>query len=248
MKIRYYPGGKKTDIRKKVGKAIKTFVTAQGACSDGKYIYMAFEEKIKGKKTGKIKIVKLDGKTLKKVKASKPLRCGHGNDITYKNGILYVTHSAGASVIHRVDAATLKKKKDIKIKGVKKGLRTFNGIAKWGDGFLLRVAGGSKMAVITMDGKIKRVFKTNKSYKTSQGMDAKNGRIYRGYSVMQSKNRNRLAIFDKKGKLIKTGILPLTGELEGIFFVGKKLFGSVHRRYKKNGKTYRKAYVYRIIL
>lgn len=251
MKISYYPGGKKTDIRKKAGKAIKTYTVAQGSCSDGSYIYMAFEQKKSEKKKHRVKIVKMRASDLKVVKISKALNVGHANDLTIKGGILYITHSKGSATIHRVKAGDLSAMKGIKVTGIpakiKDKVKAYNGIAWDGKHFLIKVMSGSLVLVCDASMKVTRVFKLKKSFKVSQGMAADGKYIYRGYSVMQSKDKNRLAIFDYSGKLVKTGILPLTGELEGIFLMGRQLYGSVHRRYKKKGKTKRKAYVFRVI-
>lgn len=256
MKVSYITGkdGKPLDIRALAGDKLKHHNVAQGSCSDGKYIYIAFEQKKKKNRPHRCKIVKFDPEKKRIVKVSGELKVGHGNDMTYRGGILYVTHSAGSRKIHRVDASTLHQKKGIKVtipKGIKKKLKKgqkleFNGIAKDGDGFLLRMMGGSRMLVTDKSFKAKSTFKVNKSYKTSQGMDQKGGTIYRAYSNLQSKDQNYLVEFNSLGKQTERHRLDVTGELEGVFIRGTHLYGTIYRKHGKGSDRY-KAFIFKIL-
>lgn len=241
MKINYIMrDGEKLDIRSHVGPKLRYFTVTQGACSDGKYIYMVFERKRSNDHSHRCKIVKIEAETMKVVRVSQPLKTGHGNDICYRDGILYITHSSGSRIIHRVDAGTLIQKKGIhvtvpeKFKG--KGIKAFNGIACYGSGYVLRVMGGPGMVIVNKDFKVTRYFRTEKNYTASQGIDQKGGVIYRSYSKLQSDDKNYLALFDKKGKLLKRSKLDVTGELESVFLVGDQVWFSIYRKKKVDGK------------
>ena len=97
------------NIRSLAGNALKYFTVTQGACSDDRYIYMVFERKPKGDRTHRCKVVVYDPTVKKVIMVSGALKLGHGNDMCIRDGVLYITHSEGAKVIHRVDAKTLKK-------------------------------------------------------------------------------------------------------------------------------------------
>ena len=214
------------DIRKLCN--LKHFTVTQGACTDGKYIYMVFERKRKKNQTHRCKIVVYDPEKEKVVKVSGALMIGHGNDLCYRDGILYITHSDGKKVIHRVDAKTLKKKKNIKVKGY------FNGIACYGSGFILRVMGGREMVITNKNFKITRRFKTNTNYKTSQGMTMDGKTILRGYSKLQS-GENYLVEYSIKGVEKNRLKLKIAGELEGVFILNGKRYVTTYLR--KNGKA-----------
>lgn len=232
--------GNRIDIRKKIGKALTGYAATQGACSDGNYIYMAFENK----KISRIRIIKLILKKNDiKIKAvSKPLNIGHANDMAYKKGILYVTHSGTSNKIHRVEASTLKKLKDVTAPA-----HGMNAIAPTKNGFIIRVIG--KPAIIVNDNFKKiRSFKWSKTYKAGQGMDYKNKKIIRAYSILQSKNKNKIAIYNTKGKIQRTKTVKITGELEGVFYHKNKWYGTSFRKKKKNGKMKHYAFIFTISL
>ena len=236
------------EIRSK-HKQLKEWKVPQGACTDGKHIYVVYERK----KPHSCKIAKydLEGKL---IKVSGRLKIGHGNDVCYRNGILYITHSSGEMVIHRVDAKTLKQKKGFKVvvpkKYSKKGIEAFNGIATYGKGFILRVMHGRGMAIIKKkrgkDGKmhyyIVKFYRTDTMYKTSQGMTTKDMVVFRSYSHAQ-KGTNYIVRYSSKGKEIsrkraKNKHGNLKGELEGIFFLGDRLYATTYLKEGKERLTY----------
>lgn len=225
------------DIRKVVGGRLKYFSVTQGACSDGRYIYMIFERKAKGGRSHRCKVVVYDPKARKAVKVSGALKLGHGNDCCVRGGILYVTHSEGKRVVHRVDTKTMKKLKDIKVSVPKKykgkGIKAFNGICCYGSGFLLRVMGGRGMAVTNPAFKVTRFYKTDTSYKTSQGMTMNGLTVIRAFSRLQSGD-NRIVEYSVKGKEKRLYKAKLIGEMEAVFVHDGKLLATTY--YKKNGK------------
>lgn len=235
------------EIRSK-HKQLKGFRVPQGCCTDGTYVYVVYERK----KPHGCKIAKytFDGK-LKKVSGT--LKIGHGNDICFRDGILYITHSSGGLVIHRVDAGTLRQKKGFKVrvpKKYKKNIKAFNGIATYGKGFILRVMGGRGMAIIKKkrgkDGKmhyyVVKFYRTDTFHETSQGMTTDGVAVIRSYSHLQ-KGTNYIVRYSSKGKEIvrkraKNEKGNLKGELEGIFIHDDELYATTYVKDGKERYTY----------
>ena len=206
----------------------KGYTVPQGACSDGKYIYIVVEKK----KPQGCKVIKVLG--TKVVKVSRRLKVGHGNDICYRDGILYITHSKGKKVIHRVDAKTLRQKKGIKVK------REYNGICCYDKGYLLREMGTRRIVRVDFSFHETGSFKTP-SYTTSQGMDY-NKHLYRAYSHGQSRS-NYIRWYDLSGKQLGTKHIDRMGELENVFFLGEKMMCTIYRKKKVNGKMKRYIFI-----
>ena len=225
--------GQPVDVRQLPGarEHLAYFTVTQGACSDGKNIYMVFERKEKDGRTQCCRIVKLDAKTFSVVRVSGELSIGHGNGMTYHDGTLYVTNSSGiytktgkskdlrkaysiCRVIHTVDAETLRQGSDIKVRGMRgrneNSIRAFNGIAYEKDtgGFLLRCMWRTDMIrtdsnfVRTGSFRIPRLSPTSRFGIDSQSMDWNDGKIYRAYSMLQSTEKNYIAEYDRNGRLI----------------------------------------------
>ena len=239
--MKYLPNNKKYDIRAHSDKKLKGYSVVQGGCASPRYIYLVFEKK--GKKSSTCKIVQLDGKTLRVIKVSKPLKIGHGNSICLKNSTLYITHSGTKKVIHTVHAMTLEKGKDIKVKNPKnfKTINGFNGIAPYKDGFILRNMGSRKLYICDSDFKIKKYI-TLASTVVSQDMDTYNNQIIRAFSQLQSK-KNYVYFYDYKGKLLKKIHLKVKGELENVFVFNGYLYGTIYKKVKKKGKWKYRAYI-----
>ena len=238
MEVSYIrKNGKRLNVRKHVGKRLDHFTVTQGSCADDKHIYIAFERKPKKRRSHAIKIVRMNIETFKVEKVSNALKIGHANDMCIKDGILYITHSSGSSVIHRVDAKTLKKKKGITV-----GNAHYNGIACYGSGFILRVMGGNKLLIVNKRFHKVRTIHKEKEYKTSQGMTQKGGKIYIAYSHAQS-DRNYVCEFNKNGNLIKRRKVPVYGELESCFLHDGQLWFTIYRKKKVNGKMKYMAYI-----
>lgn len=225
--------GLRLDIRKQAGKRLNCFWVTQGACSDGTYIYMAFERRRMNGHPRAVKIVKIDSNTMKVVAISGPLKVGHANDMTYRRGSLYITHSAGRKVVHCVDAVTLKKKVDIRV-GTAMAL-FFNGIAKYGDGYVLRNMFGSGMIVTDRDFREVRCFNADGGHDVSQSMEQADEVMYRTYSVRQSEDKNFLVLFDMNGRVIKDYKVEMRGELEACFMHKGELWFTSYRKKVING-------------
>lgn len=225
------------------GKDLDKFKVNQGICCDGEYIYSVFERK---KPHGcKIRKFTFNNET---IKISNTLNIGHGNDITCKGSTLYITHSAGKSVIHTVNKNTLKKGKDIKVSipsKIKKNPQ-FNGIAAIPNGFALRLMGSNRIIIVDNKFKYVRNFKLSTIPKLqTQGMEYHDGKIYRVYSNFQKSNNNVYS-YDMNGNLVKKYKIKVKGEAEGIFFYKKKFYLSIYRKYKVNGKKVFKSRLYRL--
>lgn len=226
------------DIRKLAGTKLKHFTVTQGACSDDRYVYMIFERKPKKGRSHRCKVAVVDLEAEKVVKVSEPLKLGHGNDCCIRGGVLYVTHSEGKKAVHRVNAKTLKKMKDIKVSVPKKykgkGIKAFNGICCYGSGFLLRVMGGRGMAVTNPAFKVTRFYKTDTSYKTSQGMTMNGSTVIRAFSRLQSGD-NRIVEYSVKGKEKRLYKAKIGGEMECVFCHKGKRYVTAY--VKRDGKA-----------
>jgi hypothetical protein len=223
------------------GKELNKFKVNQGICSDGKYIYSVFERK----KPHSCKIRKFTFAN-KTILISDVIKIGHGNDLTCKGKWLYITHSKGGNVIHRVNKDTLKKGSDKKVSGIPKKISkkpSFNAIAAIPNGFALKLMGSQKIIIVDDNFKYIRSFKLKKAILVSpQGMEYHNKRLYRVYSNFQ-KSKNKVAVFDMSGNLLKLYNVKVKGEAEGIFFCAQKFYMSIYRKFKKNGK---KRYISRL--
>lgn len=228
------------EIRKLAGKKLSHYSVTQGACSDGTYVYMVFERKKTSKYSHRCKIVKLDLENFKIIKVSGALKIGHGNDIAFLKNKLYITHSEGSKTIHIVDSKTLKQLKGKKVKVPKKfkGISAFNAIAPYGkDKLILRVMGSKKLAIIDSSFKIKKVFKTETSYTTSQGMETLKLTVIRAYSKLQS-GKNYLVTYNLKGKELSRKKIPIKGEMESVFRIENQLYVTTYVRSGKKREAY----------
>ena len=235
------------ELREHIGKPVKNHRVIEGGCYDRGVYYLMFGN-MKKKTTV---IVKLKAGSEKEVLgASEPLKVGHANDCCVKGGIVYITHSGGRGVIHRVSAHTLEKLPDIKIKGCEGG---FNGISCMGNGFILKKIGSRKCYIFDggwnikkhKEGKHKGKPKTitlSSTMKVGQGMTWHKGKLYRGSSVGQSK-RNWVCVYNSKGKLVKKYHYKHKCELEDVFVVDGKIKISIYKKPKKKGKRRFQAFI-----
>ena len=222
------------NIRKIVGKAVKKHRVAEGACYSGGYYYFSFGN-LRKKKTIIVKMTK----DLKVVKISSPLKVGHCNDMCERDGILYITHSGKKNVIHRVNAKTLKKLENTKVKGYKNG--RFNAITCFGNGFMLKQMASKKIIITDKKFNYLHTVKLSETMKLGQGMTWAKGKLYRASSVKQSR-KNYICVYSSKGKLLDRIHYNHKGELEDVMMVDGKLMLYIHRKKKtKKGKKKFKA-------
>lgn len=207
----------------------KSYVVPQGACTDGKKIYCAYEKK---HKYHIIVVYDANGKQLRK---SGRINIGHGNDMAYKSGRLYITHSKRNDVIHVVDAKTLKSVKNIATPW--NGKRGFNEIAAIPGGFALRTIKGNRLVITDDAFRRKAEHKFGKGFGTAQGMEHHANRLYRGFSHLQTKGANHIGVYDMQGRLVNHYKVDIRGELESLFWLAGHLMGLIFRKWKgKKGK------------
>lgn len=231
------------DIRKLAGKKLNHYTVTQGACCDSGRVFMVFEQKAnKAKKRPhrcKIAVYDMDKGTVLRVSGA--LKLGHGNDITIRDGILYVTHSEGSKTVHRVRVSDLKQIKGIKVKIPKKfkskKIKEFNGISVYGSGFLLRVMGGSGMVVTNKNLKVTRFFRCKPNYKTSQGMTVDGKTIIRAFSKLQDGN-NYLVEYSIKGEQKTRLKAKIEGEMESVFLYNGKKYVTTYLKEKGKYKAF----------
>lgn len=223
------------ELRSHIGKPLKKFRVIEGGCYDNGYYYLIFGNM--KRKTSKIVKLKA-GKKKKVVAISGTLKVGHANDCCVHKGVIYITHSGKKSVIHRVSASSLKKLADIKVKGCKGG---FNAITCFGNGYLLKKMGSRKCYVVDAGFHYKSTITLSKTYKVGQGMTWYNGRLYRASSVGQSK-KSKVAVYNAKGKLLKTYYYKHKCEIEDVFIVDGKIKVSYYKKHKKPKKKF-EAYI-----
>lgn len=227
-------------------KQLKTYKVPQGSCTDGKYIYVAYEQKPTHGKKHRIKIARYDLKG-KLLQVSGALKAGHGNDMEYYKGIIYITHSGNENVIHRIDARSLKQKKGIKVKYGKFKKTGFNGIAKTDSGFVLRRMGGGLLYVTDAFKAVKAVKCIQPKSRSPQGITTEDGSIYRAYANFQH-SQNTVIKYKANGEKVKTYTVDAKGELESIFFLNGHLYGVIYRKYRKGKKMHYEAHLIRIAL
>ena len=250
--------GKNLDIRKQAGKKLKGYTVLQGACSDGRYIYMAFEKRNgdpDGKDRARIKIAKVRIKGWKLVKVSKSgLKLGHANDMTYNMHKKYLVVT-GAKVndpyVSLVDPGTLMKigTKRVRLGKKYKYAKAFNAIDYDNKSrtYFVRGRETDGMSFI-VDQDFRFISASNiKSIWPNRHVQSSASRgefFIVPQSMNQSKNKNTITFFSKTGGAVRSIRIPVTGELQSLFYVGNRMYGAV---YRKAGKS-RKAFLIRIRL
>ena len=251
-------GGRKADIRRQAGKRLKKYDIAQGACSDGKFLYMAFEYRrgdSNGSGKARIKIAKVRISNWKLVKVSPSgQKLGHANDITYNpdRKILVVTGAKKKDpYVRLVSPKTLKKTgtKKVRLTRKYKDVKAFNGIdydrANHCYYIRSRLCGGKSF---TLDQNFKMldasVIYTVFPTRHVQGVITSGDNVLIPQSWYQSSGKNTLTIFTRSGAALQTVKIKVTGELESIFFIGKKLYATVHKKFKGT----KKAYIFQVLL
>lgn len=256
-------GSSRWDIRIAAKQKLYDYDTIQGACSYKEYAYMA----LYNRKKERIKIAKVNLKTMKVVKVSKPLksRC-HGNTLTYNprtKKIIAVCGKGAKKSIVFVKASTLKQtsKKTFKIK--KSLIKTkYTGVAgvsyntKYNK-YILKVRGSSNRIVrYSSSWKSKKYIPItgNRSYLLPQGTYTKDSYMYDVQSFKGKHKYNLVTIRTINGTFIGRLVVPsgTSGrlfELENIFYddVTKTWYASFYRaNVRKQGDTHRENYLYKI--
>ena len=256
-------GKERWDVRKAAGQKTWGYDTIQGACAYGGYAYMA----LYNRDVERIKIVKVNLKTMKVVKISKPVdsHC-HGNTLTYNpktNRIIAVCGKGGKKKAVFVNADTLKQT----------GTRTFSisdsfigeeykGIAglaynKNENRYIVKIRSyTNKIISYSSDFKTKKRIKItkNESELLPQGLYTEGGYMYDVQSFKNSRKYNMITIRTLGGTFVgkmkvRSGTSGQLYELENLFYdeTADTWYVSFYRaNVKTGGDTDRKNYLYKL--
>ena len=188
------------------------FTSAQGAASDGKYVYFVFRQS----ENGDCIVRKCSLKTKKIVKTSAPIYLFHGNDMTYdsKTGLLYVAHgNKEGKILTSIDPSDLSvKEQTIDIENGA-GAITYSAQR---DKFAIS-QGGKKLHFL--DGELNYISSfdrvDNTGY-TAQGMGSDEKYIY---FPMSSSDSNFIVVYDWEGNFVDQLLLDFPWESESVFWV-----------------------------
>ncbi|MCD8077905.1 MAG: Ig-like domain-containing protein [Lachnospiraceae bacterium] len=188
----------------------------QGSCTDGTYGYFLLGDKNYQPYCAIIKVRLSDWKVVKKKTG---LKLYHGNDMTYKSGMLLIANGDGnAQTITYVSASTLKIKKTRTLSEKIYAL-AYNAKRKQ---YVVAVSGTSNLIIKDSSWKTVRTFThLQKSGYTRQGIDCDDSYIY----VLQSylaKSKTRILVYDWKGNYVTQ--IQISGKLEAesLFHVGNQ--------------------------
>lgn len=250
--------GKKFDVRKQAGKKLKKYTIAQGCCSDGTYIYMAFERRngdSNGKKKARIKIAKVRISDWKLVKVSpKGMKLGHANDLTYNPYKKYLVVTGAKTkdpYVRIVSPKSLKKTgtKKVRLSSAHKRVKAFNSIDfdAASRTYMIRSRNYGGLT-FTLDESFRekgaRTILTTWASRHVQSCTTSGGNLILTQSWHQSSTKNTLTIFDQAGRKLQDIKIKMKGELESVFMIGGKLYASMHKKLK----GYKTGYLFEIKL
>ena len=214
--------------------------TPQGACTDGTYIYRALVESDEAPTM--LQKIRLDTGEL--VTQSTARSFGHANDMTYRDGKLYIAHSSSTSIVYEVDADSFEL------------LNTFDlPTTVWGiaydpvnDLFVLGGVGSAYLSVYYPDFKFMYRIKPENPYYglVRQGIFADQNYIYialdNAYgAVIENEKGSRIMVYTWNGIFVKSYHVPIA-EIEWAFpHNGKMYVGTYEGRDAadvKSGKIY----------
>lgn len=217
------------------GKARETgYDVLQGSATDGKYNYYAMYSKT----TQIAKILKLSAKTHKKVKLSKALAIGHGNDMTYdpSNKRLLVLHSYVTPWrISFVDPKKLKVTGYIDIKpkqlkktdfyeaapaNIQKEIRevagyTGIGYSKSRKQYVLRISKTGHLLILNKKLEPVNYLRVKQFSELNQGINSTANFVYASES--KAGEYNIVAVYDWDGNYLYKVKIPSIYEIEGIY-------------------------------
>lgn len=255
--------GKRWDIRIQAGQRLYRYDTIQGACSHGKYAYMA----LYNRNAERIKIAKVDLSKMKVVKVSGAItgHC-HANTLTYNTRTRLLAAVCGKKDKKRVffiSARTLKKTGSrvfsIPDSFVHTDYKGVGGLAynPQKNRYILKIYGPTNRIVrYTRDFRSKTYvpISKNRSYLLPQGIYSKGNYMYDLQSFQGSHKYNLITIRTIKGKFVGRVRVP-TGsgkqlyELESLSCnerTGKWYICFYRANVKPSGDTHRKNYLYEI--
>ncbi len=216
-------------------KSVGNHMVLQGACTDGKYAYVIFENQKVSPSVGIIRKIELA--TWKVVKDSQPLAIDHGNDICYnsKTGMLVVSHNApDRTKVSFINPDTLELVETIKI-GYEIYSITYNPEL---DRYALGISHGFNFVIVDSNFNYvgKRFHIGQVTGFTKQGMDSDEKYIY----FVQSWE-NCIVVYDWEGNYIKTINFEnkIKHESEAIFHIGRSFYITFNIDYVTHGAPYK---------
>lgn len=202
------------------------FGVAQGACTDGKYIYIILEnQKVEAeggysKNPHYSKIFKIDPATMETVQVSEPLLIDHGNDITYnsKTGLLVVSHnSPNRKYLSTVDPETLELVETLKDNELDMYAIAYNATK---DKYVIGISHGYDFAIADGQLNIEQRFEGKVTNWTKQGVECDDDYIY-----FLQYNSNAIVVYDWDGNYIRTiRVIWMNNEPEDIFLLDGKFY------------------------
>lgn len=256
-------GKERWDIRKAAKQKTWGYDTIQGACANGGYAYMA----LYNRDVERIKIAKVNLKTMKVVKLSKPIKSHcHGNTLTYNpktNKIISVCGKGGKKKAVFINATTLKQTgtRTFKVSNSFIG-KKYKGISeitynKKENKYIVKLRDNTnKMISYSSDFKSKEIINITKteSKLVPQSIFTKDEYMYDLQSFKNNKKYNMITIRRLDGTFVgkmkvRSGTKGQLYELENLFYdeTTDTWYVSFYRaNVKKSGDTNRKNYLYKI--
>ena len=222
----------------------------QGTGTDGKYVYLNYWKK----NSTKCVMMKLNAKTLKKVKVSKPLNIHHGNDIAYNpnTGLLYVVYSdKDPFQITMVNPKTLTicGRRNVMLPQTLEGatdeeLKAVMGLVgitynKTRNQYAMRVSGLCDYIVFDANFNALRYVhaKAPKANLRRQSLDSDDNYVY--LVLDKAGYYNLIMVYDWYGNYKYRIKIPLSFEMEGMYHYRNKLYGAFYNKYGPSGYIYR---------
>lgn len=189
---------------------------AQGAASDGTYVYFV----LRNSGDTKAVILKYTLDPFKLVATSESFNGGHCNDLTYYDKDNYVVLAHGQSqgkILTMIDASTLKVVKDVNI-SVGSGAISYD---KTLDRYAIS-QGGSSLHVALSNFSVQNSYtRTDDTGYTAQGMGSDDSYVY---FPMSGSTDNVIVVYDWKGHYKRQIKLPVALESESMFSIGDRYF------------------------
>lgn len=202
------------------------FGVAQGACSDGKYIYTVLENQNVNAEGGYsnnphyCKIFKIDPTTQETLKISEPLLIDHGNDITFnpQTGMLIVCHNApNRTHVSFIDPDTLELVQTATGNELEMYAIAYN--ATRGK-YVVGISHGYDFAILDSELNVETRFTGQVTNWTKQGIECDDNYIY-----FLQHNTDAVVVYDWDGNYIRTvKITWVYNEPEAIFLMGGKFY------------------------
>ena len=214
-----------------------TYWVAQGACSDGEYVYFSLRT-VSTAAEQRVTIYKYRLSPFELVAKSDPIDCGHANDITYcdaNNTLVHAHGSTESKILTIIDAGTLAVKTQSKSISFNCGAISYNS----SKGKYVISSGKEAFRITDSSfGELGLYYRTDASEKTAQGNGNDDGYIY----FPMSGTTTEIEVYDWNGQYVTRIGLPISNEVESIFSVGERLFAVFFA-----GTSVKGAYLYELI-